>query len=284
MENTFKINKGVLFYFIASTFLGVTAWPILLALGSGIQWPELTIFAFMMAIGYFGINFGYHRGMSHRSFKMNPVVRWFVLFSAASTGEGSALFWCSDHRRHHTFQDQENDPYGIQKGFWWAHMGWMIHQRHVGFRNCKDLLKFWSVRFQHSQYLWIFLISSFGLPLALGAIFGRPLEALCLAGFTRLVVMNQVTYLINSAAHSVGRKEFDPNSTAGDSHWLAVLTAGEGYHNYHHRYPFDYRNGHKFFHFDPTKWVIFSLSKVGLVSDLKWRQSLDGGAIKTSMK
>lgn len=277
----YKINKPILTYFIVSSLLGITVWPALLYMGSGIQWPEVAIFFFMMVFGYIGINFGYHRGFSHRSYKMHPAIRWLILFSGASTGEGSALFWCSDHRRHHAYQDKEQDPYGIQKGFWWAHMGWMIQQRPMNFGNCKDLSKHRSVRWQHRFYFPIFLIASFGLPFVLGAFFGRAWEALALAGFTRLVIINQATYLINSAAHSVGTKKYDPQSTAGDSHWIAFLTAGEGYHNYHHRYPFDYRNGHKFFHWDPTKWFIFSLSKLGLVSDLKQRMAFVDRRTKT---
>lgn len=272
MRQDFRLNLPILFYFLSTTLIGVVSYPVWAALGAGFQLPEAAIFVLMMAIGYFGINFGYHRGFSHRSFKMNPFLRWMVLGAAASTGEGSALFWCSEHRRHHRYQDQEKDPYGIQKGFWWAHMGWMLQKRQGNFKNCKDLLQFRSVRLQHSYYWILFFLTSFGLPFALGLFFGRGLEALLLAGFSRLVLMNHVTYLINSAAHSIGRKPYDKSSTARDSHVLAFLTAGEGYHNYHHRYPFDYRNGHKALHWDPTKWLIFLLSKLGLVSDLKRRQ------------
>jgi len=145
MEKHSKINQPILLYFIITFVIGIIAYPLLIVFRIGIQTPEILIFLFMMLIGYFGINFGYHRGFSHKSFKMNPFVRWAILVSAASTGEGSALFWCSEHRRHHRHQDQQLDPYGIQKGFWWAHIGWMLQKRKGNFKNCKDLLKYRSV-------------------------------------------------------------------------------------------------------------------------------------------
>jgi stearoyl-CoA desaturase (delta-9 desaturase) len=109
-----------------------------------------------------------------------------------------------------------------------------------------------------------------GLPLLLGLLHGDIWGSLFLAGFLRLVLSQHFTYLINSAAHIWGQRSYDPNQTARDNWFIALFTFGEGYHNYHHTFAWDYRNGIKWYHYDPTKWLIKVCSWLRLASDLRF--------------
>ncbi|MDB5037939.1 MAG: hypothetical protein JWQ35_1467 [Bacteriovoracaceae bacterium] len=266
----FSPNWLPIFYFGFVHTLGLLAWPTYLLLGGGIHWQEFAIFFFMFFMGIIGINVGYHRACSHLSFKMSSLMRFLVLFGGASVAEGTLLVWCSDHRRHHKFQDTEKDPYNINRGFWWAHMGWMIGSPSTtDFSNCPDLVRDPWIRHQNKYYgLWL-VVSCFLLPLGLGFLLGRPIAGFLLGGLMRLFLFNQFTFLINSYAHYFGRRPYSTELTARDSLICAIFAHGEGWHNFHHKFPFDFRNGHRFFHYDPAKWIIYFGQFVGLTSRLK---------------
>ncbi|PIR23666.1 MAG: hypothetical protein COV44_01720 [Deltaproteobacteria bacterium CG11_big_fil_rev_8_21_14_0_20_45_16] len=248
---------------------GLFGWPVYLYFGGGIQWPEVAIGFLMYAFSIVGICVGYHRGFSHRSFKMSPFMKWIAVFCGSSTGEGSVLSWCADHRRHHRYEDTELDPYNVNRSFWWAHMGWIIGSpTTTEFSNCPDLYREPLLRNQDKFYVPWFLVSSLLFPLALGFVFDRPLASLLLAGFTRLIIVQQFTFMINSYAHYFGRRPYSTTITAKDSLICAIMASGEGWHNYHHRFPFDYRNGHRAYHWDPAKWLIYVGQFLGLTRNL----------------
>lgn len=250
--------------------LAFTTWPIYLAMGGGIQWQEIAVFFFMYLLSVIGICVGYHRAISHRSLKMKPLLKFITLFSGASTGEGCAVTWVSDHRRHHRYEDTPQDPYNVKRGFWWAHIGWVFGQRPTtDFSNVQDLLADKMMRHQHKYYVLWFVVSSLLLPFAIGWLIGRPWACLFFAGFVRLFLVQQATFLINSYAHYFGRRPYSNKITAKDSLLCAILASGEGWHNFHHRFPFDYRNGHRFYHWDPAKWLINLFRCFGLAYDLK---------------
>jgi stearoyl-CoA desaturase (delta-9 desaturase) len=133
----------------------------------------------------------------------------------------------------------------------------------------KDLLADPLVRFQDRFYLPLAVVIGFALPGCLAWTWGDPAGGVLLAGFLRLAIQYEATFSINSVAHSVGRQPYSRDTSARDSAIAAIVTLGEGYHNYHHRFPADYRNGIAWHHFDPTKWWVWSLSKLGLAWDLK---------------
>jgi stearoyl-CoA desaturase (delta-9 desaturase) len=113
------------------------------------------------------------------------------------------------------------------------------------------------------------LAMGFALPMLIATAWGDPLGGLLFAGFLRLMIQYQATFSINSVAHSLGRRPYSTSVSARDSWITAILTMGEGYHNYHHRFPGDYRNGVRWYHFDPSKWWVWTLSKLRLARDLK---------------
>ena len=235
----------------------------------GIVWQEpFLLFIFWIITGL-GITVGYHRLFSHRSFEAHPILEWTMVIIGAAALENSALKWCSDHRRHHKHLDKDQDPYSITKGFFHAHIGWILENKPEPIVKVKDLEVKQALRFQYKYYFPLFVIFGFLLPLVLGCLWGRPLGALFWGVLLRITLVHHFTYFINSLCHYIGVKPYDPQSSSGDTWYVALLTFGEGFHNYHHKFQWDYRNGIRWFHFDPSKWVIWSLSKIGLAKELK---------------
>ncbi|TQV76569.1 acyl-CoA desaturase [Aliikangiella marina] len=235
-----------------------------------------TIIAFVIATGYCGMSItaGYHRLWSHRSYETNAVIRFFYAIGGAFAIQNSALHWSSDHRIHHKHvDDNDHDPYSAKKGFWYSHIGWMLREyqahRYHDYKNVKDLQRDPIVMWQHKHYLPLVLLTNFGIPIVFGLINGNVLGSLLLIGFMRLVISHHVTFFINSLAHMWGSQPYSDKNTAKDNPIVALLTYGEGYHNFHHAFQYDYRNAIKWWQFDPTKWWIKSLSLVGLARNLK---------------
>jgi stearoyl-CoA desaturase (delta-9 desaturase) len=153
-------------------------------------------------------------------------------------------------------------------GFWYSHIGWMLReyqsQRYHDYKNVRDLQNDKIVMWQHKYYLPLLIIMNFGLPILLGWLNGDILGMLLLAGLLRLVVVHHCTFFINSLAHIWGSQPYTDKNTARDNGFIALLTYGEGYHNYHHIFENDYRNGIHWWQYDPTKWRIDGLALVGL--------------------
>lgn len=233
-------------------------------------WISFVVLALLNGIS---ITAGYHRLWAHRTYEAHFVVRLFLMLFGTMATQNSILIWASGHRTHHRHVDSvEKDPYSVKRGFWFSHMGWMVRQYESGkddFTNSPDLLKDPLVMFQHKYYLPLALAMNFGLPVVIGLMVGDLWGVVLLGGLFRLVWCHQTTFFINSLAHIWGRRPYTDENTARDNDILAVFTYGEGYHNYHHLFQYDYRNGIRWFHFDPTKWLIRGLSFVGLTRNLK---------------
>jgi stearoyl-CoA desaturase (delta-9 desaturase) len=236
----------------------------------GLGWPEaVTFLVLWLAVGL-SVTAGYHRLFSHKTYQAAWPVRLFFLIFGAGALENSVLNWAADHRVHHSHVDEERDPYNIQKGFWWAHMGWVFYDVETPNATVvRDLAEDPLVVWQDRYYKWIGLGVAFGIPLIVGLLTGRVLGCLLLGGLLRVVVSHHGTFFINSLCHMVGRQPYSTEHSARDSAVMAVLAFGEGYHNYHHSFPFDYRNGVKVWQFDPAKWTIWTLSRLGLARDLR---------------
>lgn len=230
---------------------------------------------FVLLMGFCGISItaGYHRLWSHKAYKAHPLVRVIFALGGACALQNDILSWASGHRRHHRFVDNnDKDPYSAGRGFWFSHIGWILRNYKSStedYSNVKDLMKDPIVVWQKKHYLSLLLIMNICLPAFLGFIHGDIIAGILLGGLLRLVMSQHVTYLINSIAHMWGRQPYSENNSAKDNVILAFLTYGEGYHNYHHTFQWDYRNGIHWWHFDPTKWMISILSFVGLTHDLK---------------
>ena len=246
--------------------------------GWGFIWA---MFVFYYYATGFGITLGYHRLFSHISFKAKWPVKLFVLLFGAASFENSALDWSADHRIHHKHVDEDEDPYDISKGFFYAHIGWLLFRLKPKppVTNVKDLEADPLVMWQHRYVQWIGAFVGFVMPAALGYGYASfmgyanpgmtALASFLIAGLLRTVVVQQGTFCINSLCHMIGRQPYSTDHSARDSGLVALLTFGEGYHNYHHEFQHDYRNGVKPWQWDPSKWTIWTLSKLGLADSLR---------------
>lgn len=220
------------------------------------------------------ITAGYHRLWAHKTYQAHPIVRVVLAIGGAMALQNSVLHWCSDHRIHHRHVDDvDKDPYSAKRGLWFSHIGWMLREygtnKFSDYENCKDLKKDNIVMWQHRYYIPIVLVANFGITGLIGWINGNIFAMVMLAGVFRLVAVHHVTFFINSLAHSWGKRPYTETNTARDNGIIALFTFGEGYHNYHHIFEYDYRNGIKWWQYDPTKWLIKSLSLVKLTYGLR---------------
>lgn len=217
------------------------------------------------------ITVGYHRLFSHRAFEAASVMKAVILILGAGTFQNSALIWSADHRVHHREVDTDADPYSINKGFLWAHFLWMFHKDPAGLKGQfpRDLTNDKLVAWQDRYYLLLAFLSGWVLPVTIGFVVGQPFAFFYIGVILRLLVSGHSTFLINSAAHMFGTRPFSRVHTARDNWFLSILTFGEGYHNFHHKFQADYRNGIQWWAWDPSKWAIYLCSKVGLATNLR---------------
>ena len=201
------------------------------------------------------------------------IVRLFLMLGGTLGIQNSILFWASGHRTHHQHVDDvDHDPYSAKRGFWYSHIGWMLRNYPSGesnYKNAPDLLNDRMVMFQHNYYIPMVLLTNVGFTALIGWAVGDIWGVMLMAGLVRLVLNHHFTFFINSLAHMWGTQPYTDENTARDNPVLAFFTWGEGYHNFHHIFQYDYRNGVKWWQFDPTKWLILVLSKVGLTYNLK---------------
>jgi stearoyl-CoA desaturase (delta-9 desaturase) len=219
-----------------------------------------------------GITAGYHRLWSHRAYSARFPVRLALCLGGAAAFEGSCKWWCRNHRAHHRYTDTDKDPYNARRGFFYAHLGWMLVKQNanqIGFADITDLQRDPMIEWQHRYYGQIALITGIVFPTLFAGLWGDMLGGYFYASMMRIVFVHHATFFVNSLAHTLGEKTFSDHHTAFDSVVTAVLTLGEGYHNYHHEFPQDYRNGIKAYHYDPTKWLIAGLSFFKLTYNLK---------------
>ena len=233
---------------------------------------------FVWAVVYYlmtglGITAGYHRLWSHRAYKAHWSVHWVLMFLASGAVQGSIRWWSRDHRAHHKYVDTPKDPYAVTKGFFHAHIGWMLVKQDktkIGRTDISDLNASFMCRWQHKNYALIALLFGFVVPTVVAGLgWGDWRGGYFIAGVARLVFVHHSTFCINSVAHYWGEETYTDGHTAKNSMLTALLTVGEGYHNFHHEFPSDYRNGVRWYQYDPTKWLIRTLSFVGLTTDLK---------------
>ncbi len=281
----FKINfqkiKWVnLVFFVLSPFVAVigTIWVIK---NGGIHWATWILTLGMLYACGLSITAGYHRLFSHRTYQASwPARLFFILFGAGAL-EGSARWWCQEHRDHHRYVDTEKDPYGINKGFWYAHIGWLLtteHDEKRGYGNIKDLKLDPLIRVQDKYYAVFSIFMGFLFPMAVAALWGDPWGGLFIAGFARIVFNHHATFCINSLCHYLGKQTYSDKHSAKDSWIAALITYGEGYHNFHHEFQSDYRNGVRSYHWDPSKWLIQIMAGLKMARNLRkvsWQRILN---------
>ncbi len=257
--------------FLTITPLVAIVGTIVIITSGNLHWATVLLALVFTGLTGLSITAGYHRLFSHRSYKTVWPVRLFFLLFGAAAFEGSVMEWCTDHRRHHRYTDTDKDPYSISKGFWYAHIGWLfvLDSTKRDYSNVDDLAADPLVKLQHRFFVPIAVFMGFILPTALAALWGDAWGGLFIAGALRIVFNQQMTFCINSVCHMFGERTYSKQQSARDNWITALFTYGEGYHNFHHQFAVDYRNGIRLYDYDPGKWLIRFLAFFGWATDLK---------------
>jgi stearoyl-CoA desaturase (Delta-9 desaturase) len=261
--------------------LGLVAWQVW---GDFLRWSDVIVFASMYVLTGLGVTVGFHRHFTHRSFNTSRPLRATLAVLGSMAIEGPIVSWVADHRKHHTFSDQEGDPHsphvgheggfrGALKGLFHAHVGWLfIHtQRGARKRYARDLLADPIVSFVDRHFVvWALggLVMAFALGWAIGGSFHAALTGLLWGGAVRMLVVHHVTYSINSLCHFFGRRRFATGDESRNLLWLAPFSFGESWHNNHHAFPTSAMHGMRAWELDPSALVIRGLEKLGLVWDV----------------
>lgn len=257
--------------FFASTNLAAFTLVPFWGMTQGYSGAAWFFFAAFLVLGGMSITVGYHRLWAHQTFKARAPLRLVLAIFGAMALQNSIFNWAARHRVHHRYVDDvSRDPHSIKRGFWHAHIGWMLREwptTQADYSRVKDLERDRIVMWQHRHYWTLVWATNLGLPLVLGLLLGDVIGMLLLAGVLRLVLSHHFTFFINSLAHMWGARPYSDQNTAVDNGMVALLTWGEGYHNYHHAFQADYRNGVQWWQYDPSKWLINLCAWTGLVYD-----------------
>lgn len=215
---------------------------------------------------------GYHRLWSHRSYKAHPILRLFLAIVGAGAFRQSIRWFALHHRAHHRYCGTNRDPCNPTRGFFYAHIGWMMLRDENDYADIdiSDVENDPIVMWQERNILLLSVLGGVCFPvLVAGISWGDWMGGFVYAALLRVIIVWHISFSVNSFAHKFGERPYSTNGTARNNHLVAVLTLGEGYHNFHHRHPSDYRNGVQWYDFDPTKWLIWVCAQVGLASGLK---------------
>ncbi len=234
-------------------------------------WPAVAVCLLLHAFfGALGICVGYHRLLTHRSFKCPKAVEYALALLGSLSIEGGPIDWVAHHRQHHQFPDQPGDPHSAREGFWWSHILWMFwtpteeNWQQITERYSPDLLQVPFYRFLDHMYVWLSILLGAFLYLLGGWPF--LLWGMCV----RLVFTYHTTWLVNSASHTFGYKTYPINDCSTNCWWVALVSYGEGWHNNHHAFPTSARHGLRSWEIDPAYGFIRLLKAVGLAWDLRF--------------
>lgn len=258
--------------------LGVVVVPflaVLLAIGllwqRAVHWSDLLLLATLYTVVAFGVTVGFHRMLTHRSFRPHPVVKFLLLALGSMALEGPALQWAATHLKHHAYADREGDPHSPVDGFFHAHLGWIFVDAEADPRRyCRPLLRDPLIVFVSRTFLlWAFL--GLLIPFTIGfAIGGLPLAltSLLWGGLIRIFLTHHVTWSVNSVCHTFGKRAFATNDASRNEWIVGLLAFGEGWHNNHHAFPRSAFHGLHWWQVDISGYLIWMLARLGLAHDI----------------
>jgi stearoyl-CoA desaturase (delta-9 desaturase) len=266
-------------------FLGFLAAVVLLW-GGLVTGTDLAIFAVMYGFTGFGVTVGYHRLLTHRSFDAPSGVRAAFAVLGSMTVQGAPIHWVADHRKHHTFADDDGDPHsphteggegwrGVLRGWWHAHTGWLFERdRPTSARRfAPDLREDPVIRWVDRRFLWWVLLG-LALPFAAGLVLSgwslaAGLTALLWGGLVRIFLMHHATWSVNSICHMYGQRPFVTDDESRNNWVVALVSLGEGWHHNHHAFPTSARHGLRPLQVDPSYAIICLLERVGLARNVR---------------
>jgi stearoyl-CoA desaturase (delta-9 desaturase) len=261
--------------------LGLAAWQVW---DQALHWRDLVLFVVLYVPTGLGITVGFHRLLTHRSFKTYAWLRGLLAILGSAAIEGPVISWVADHRKHHAFSDEHGDPHsphvdhgvglaGALRGLLHAHVGWLfIHtQRGNKERYAPDLLGDPVIRWVDRTFLlWavVGLLVPFGLGWLVGGTLLAAATGLLWGGLVRVFVLHHFTYSINSLCHVFGRRDFETTDKSRNLALIALPTLGEAWHNNHHAFPSSAVHGLRRWQLDPSAIVIGALERLGLIWDV----------------
>jgi stearoyl-CoA desaturase (Delta-9 desaturase) len=260
-------------------FLATLA-AIVLLWGQLVDWPDLVLFAVMYLLTAAGITVGYHRMLTHRSFRTHKPTEYVFATLGSMAVQGPVIAWVADHRKHHAHTDVEGDPHsphvghgegviGVLGGLWHAHMGWLLseHGRADWKRYAPDLYEDRGMRLINRRFVSVVLLG-LGIPavagyLITGTILGAA-TGLLWGGLVRIFFVHHVTWSVNSVCHFLGTRRFEVEDRSTNVFWLALPSLGESWHHNHHAFPRSAEHGLRRWELDPSALVIRGMERVGL--------------------
>ncbi len=269
--------------FLVIPFAAVVA-AVPVAWGWGLTWRDAVIATFMYFLTGLGVTVGFHRYLTHRSFQAKRPVRVALAIFGSMAIQGSAIQWVADHRRHHRFSDREGDPhspwrYGtdvkaLSKGFFYSHVGWLYDWDKTSEAHyAPELVADADINWVSRKFTW-WVTASLLIPAFIGGMWSwswqGALTAFFWAGLVRIFLLHHVTFAINSVCHITGRRPFKTRDRSQNVWWLAILSFGESWHNFHHAEPTSARHGVRLFEIDTSAITIKLMEKLRWVSDVRW--------------
>ena len=260
--NSKTIYKAIILVVVIGPLLA-TAYAINLLWQRAVHPVDIVLLLSMYVITALGVTAGYHRMLTHRSFQPHPVVKFIFLVMGSMSLEGSALEWASTHTKHHAHADKEGDPHSPLEGFFHSHIGWLfkdntappeVYARHL----LKDPIVMFVSR---TFFLWV------GISLLIPFLIGG-WEGLLWGGLVRIFLAHHVTWSVNSVCHTFGKRDGETNDQSRNEWVVGLLALGEGWHNNHHAFPRSAFHGLRWWQFDFSGYVIWTLERVGLVKDV----------------
>ncbi|TDL20996.1 hypothetical protein BD410DRAFT_323717 [Rickenella mellea] len=241
---------------------------------SSVPRATLALFVVVWQAACFGITIGYHRLYSHRAFRATIGVRIVLAALGSLAFQGSIKWWCLRHRLHHRFTDDPlHDPYSATRGLLFSHMGWIFYKPSypkLSTIDRTDLERDPVVRFQHKYYVPLALFFGLVMPTCVGWWgWGDALGSWIYGGLVARLAIWHCTFLVNSLAHWDGLQPYSDENTSRGNFIMALLTCGEGNHNYHHAFPQDFRAEPSLLAWDPSKWIILLMDWAGWVYALR---------------
>ena len=244
--------------FLATAFAIVQLWQ------WAVTWSDLALLVVMYLPISLGVTAGFHRMLTHRSFRAHPVVRAALLICGSMAVEGTAITWAANHLKHHALADKEGDPHSPVDGLFHAHLGWLFTTDDADPTvYCRHLLKDPVVVFVDRTFLlWVAL--SLLIPFAIGGWTG-----LLWGGLVRMFYVHHVTWSVNSVCHTFGHRAYETTDRSRNQWTVGLLALGEGWHNNHHAFPRSAVHGLDRWQLDASAWLIGGLERLGLARDVQ---------------
>ncbi len=244
--------------FIATAVAIVQLWQ------WAVTWSDLALLIVMYLPISLGVTAGFHRMLTHRSFRAHPAVRALILILGSMAVAGTALTWAANHLKHHALADKEGDPHSPVDGIFHAHLGWLFTTDDADPKvYCRHLLKDPVVVFVDRTFLvWVAL--SLLIPFAIGGWTG-----LLWGGLVRMFYVHHITWSVNSVCHTFGKRTFETTDRSRNQWTIGLLALGEGWHNNHHAFPRSAIHGLDRWQFDASAWLIVGLERLGLARDVQ---------------